>query len=158
MANFKKLKLENKDFQNLQSSKKELCTDSKQILKGIGKNEWCGICEMNFASPANLKYHISTQHNNAKKFQCKQCNKSFGYQSALISHSKRHSDERKKHQCDQCNRSFFNKNHLKDHISSIHKGNLFHCTMCNERFTQKGNMKRHVQTVHDKLGLKNPKR
>ena len=56
MANFKKLKLENKDYQNLQSSKKELCTDSKQILKGIGKNEWCGICEMNFASPASVGY------------------------------------------------------------------------------------------------------
>ena len=43
---------------------------------------------------------------------------------------------------------FTQKNSLKKHIESIHRGKIFKCEFCPSSYTQKDNLKRHIKSVH----------
>ena len=57
-----------------------------------------------------------------------------------------------KMQCMECDQSFGQKEHLKRHILTVHRGEKpFKCTECDKSFGYNHILKTHVQTVHLKL-------
>ena len=50
--------------------------------------------------------------------------------------------------CEICLSRFTQKNSLKKHIESIHRGKIFKCEFCPSSYTQKDNLKRHIKSVH----------
>ena len=57
----------------------------------------------------------------------------------------------RKHKCAVCKKMFSRKNHLTDHIRTVHdKCTEFKCEVCSREFGRKSDLKRHILTVHEK--------
>ena len=52
-------------------------------------------------------------------------------------------------QCSKCSHNFGQKDLLKQHVSAVHKKNIFRCSSCNQRFSQKNLLNTHIRCVHE---------
>ena len=90
----------------------------------------------------NMAVESSTMH------CCDVCD----YKTPKLSHIKRHKmiHTGKKFKCDQCPKSFNEKNKLKVHMNSKHKGHAkYKCEVCYRTFSSKGGIVYHMQTKHN---------
>ena len=74
------------------------------------------------------------------------------YKTPKLSHIKRHKmiHTGKKFKCDKCPKSFNEKNKLKVHMNSKHKGHAkYKCEVCLRTFSSKGGIVYHMQTKHN---------
>lgn len=74
------------------------------------------------------------------------------YKTPKLSHIKRHKmiHTGKKYKCDKCPKSFNEKNKLKVHMNSKHKGHAkYKCEVCYRTFSSKGGIVYHMQTKHN---------
>ena len=107
----------------------------------------CEICGSKFFKKRELKTHRA-QHDSRELYSCTECTATFKDRETLLVHLKRH---RKSFQCSQCGHNFFNRGHLSEHITTVHKGIKPHkCKKCAESFGKKYNLKRHILNKHIK--------
>ncbi|XP_065370448.1 zinc finger protein 93-like isoform X4 [Calliphora vicina] len=135
----------------------------------------CSICNKNFYTENNFKYHLSKVHQVGEfSFQCDQCGKKLVSKSALQCHTQRvHSGKKypcefcgklfaipselrihtlvhtaeKPHVCELCGKGFRLRNNLGLHVTRMHtKIRAFKCTMCPKDFLKNGDLKDHIKT------------
>ena len=76
----------------------------------------CEFCDKSF-SPAYLKVHISCVHEEAKKGTCHLCGNEYKQLKQHIAYF-----HQKPYQCENCDKRFSQKNLLRDHNNTVHKG------------------------------------
>ncbi|XP_031621086.1 zinc finger protein 845-like isoform X2 [Contarinia nasturtii] len=59
---------------------------SSKVVQHINKYFKCGICDMAFEEPVQLKTHIRDEHSIRKQFKCEKCNMTFGMVELIGSH------------------------------------------------------------------------
>ena len=54
------------------------------------------------------------------------------------------------HKCDSCGKSFTQLGNMKNHIKTVHEGQInYKCDSCEKSFAQSGNLKKHIKTIHE---------
>lgn len=135
----------------------------------------CNICNKNFYTEHNFKYHLTKVHqvgdllfqcdicgkklisksalqchsqrvHSEKKYPCKFCGKLFAIPSELRIHTLVHTAE-KPHVCELCGKGFRLRNNLGLHVTRMHtKIRAFKCTMCPKDFLKNCDLKDHIKS------------
>ena len=139
----------------------------------------CQFCQKAFNRQAHLKRHINTVHEKQRNLNCDFCNSEFTNFDDLKSHvtnshedkihlfetkelfenskmeeisdQKNHEGQEKvkKFHCDLCQKAFVRQDHLRRHISCVHKGEKdFSCEFCEKSFARKDYLQQHINTIH----------
>ena len=111
----------------------------------------CPYCQVGFILAADLRTHISNQHEKDQYF-CTDCKKEFSDPTALKQHACSKTSGMG-YICPYCNAGFQEANYLKEHLRS-HTGDKFEvCPHCDEvirdRQTLKEHVKEHLEQSHD---------
>ena len=54
------------------------------------------------------------------------------------------------HRCPTCNTRFIRKEHLKNHVATVHEGKKpFQCNICKTHFSRKTSLNFHVASIHE---------
>ncbi|XP_023292581.2 zinc finger protein 678-like isoform X2 [Lucilia cuprina] len=172
----KRQKHKNKDDAKLAKS----CENYLQMCKFLPEKRLkvkivCSICNKNFYTEHNFKYHLTKVHQVGDfSFQCDLCGKKLISKSALQCHAQRvHSEKKypcvfcgklfaipselrihtlvhtaeKPHVCELCGKGFRLRNNLGLHVTRMHtKIRAFKCTMCPKDFLKNCDLKDHIKT------------
>jgi len=88
------------------------------------KKEWkCNKCDMIFHDYSDFQNHIYSHSSQTNKFQCNLCPYNCKSFSKLKRHMLYHQGQRN-YECPKCNNKFYQMEHLKRHLTSIHKLNI----------------------------------
>ncbi|KAI8127117.1 Zinc finger protein 227 [Lucilia cuprina] len=172
----KRQKHKNKDDAKLAKS----CENYLQMCKFLPEKRLkvkivCSICNKNFYTEHNFKYHLTKVHqvgdfsfqcdlcgkklisksalqchaqrvHSEKKYPCEFCGKLFAIPSELRIHTLVHTAE-KPHVCELCGKGFRLRNNLGLHVTRMHtKIRAFKCTMCPKDFLKNCDLKDHIKT------------
>ena len=101
-------------------------------------------CNKSYPKPAQLTYHVDTEHLNLKWFTCiyKNCNKSFYYPGHMKRHLRTHGPNQ--WHCDLCYGTFSRHENLKVHQRKCRL--LLVCSVCGETFISGTDIQKHRQT------------
>jgi len=120
----------------------------QRIHEGIpdDKKFSCEQCGVLHATAFRLKMHIKTKHDKVYDYKCEHCNKSFGRKNHLVQHIE-NVHEKIKEACPYCGK-LYDKQGLKRHIKD-HEGQRYHtCHICSNSFKRREHLKNHLQTIH----------
>ena len=120
----------------------------QRIHEGIpdDKKFACEQCGVLHATAFRLKMHIKTKHDKVYDYKCEHCNKSFGRKNHLVQHIE-NVHEKIKEACPYCGK-LYDKQGLKRHIKD-HEGQRNHtCHICSNSFKRREHLKNHLQTIH----------
>lgn len=84
----------------------------------------CTICQKQFKSRNNCKYHLFCDKSRSKPFQCNQCGKQFITLAHMNYHQSTHSID-KRFPCTQCQKVYSGEIALKKHLKKHQSKNLF---------------------------------
>ncbi|CAF3125580.1 unnamed protein product [Rotaria socialis] len=88
------------------------------------KKEWkCNKCDTVFHDYSDFQNHIYSHSSQTNKFQCNLCPYNCKSFSKLKRHMLYHQGQRN-YECPKCNNKFYQMEHLKRHLTSIHKLNI----------------------------------
>lgn len=106
----------------------------------------CEVCEKDFKTQDNLRYHQLWVHTDEKSFPCEDCDKSFKRKEALVLHRKdAHPEEEIDGTCDKCGKVFESLSKLRWHISTDHNDkDKFECDKCDRKFDFKTQLDKHL--------------
>uniref|UniRef100_A0A8D8VM94 Zinc finger protein 808 n=1 Tax=Cacopsylla melanoneura TaxID=428564 RepID=A0A8D8VM94_9HEMI len=114
----------------------------------MGLSYPCTECSETFLHYKTMIRHKRMKHGNALK--CKFCLKVFSDNADLnrhiIVHSGKvcnHTSTEKPFYCDLCGKKFSRKDHMRDHIRSVHMKEGVRCSHCSRSFATKSSLKRH---------------
>ena len=126
----------------------------------------CDHCSQAFNTEWSKKRHIKSVHE-GKIYDCNECEKEFSYPASLFKHKKKHHnnsakdnqekrvhdtivvDRKKSYNCKLCDYHCEFSNEMKNHISSVHEGNMmFMCYICKIGFDCNDNLKNHLLSIH----------
>ena len=106
----------------------------------------CPHCGKDFKGKKSLLEHVSSKHNNEKKFSCSQCQESFSSRHLKNVHERQHNGG-KGFICDQCGDSFSTSQGLSHHKSK-HTGDYqYCCKVCGKGFNNHKLLEEH-EHVH----------
>ncbi len=111
-------------------------------------NLTCNVCSRSFRDRDTLQLHHYIQHTTESKFKCSICAKTFSCNSHLKDHMSTHSEERA-FQCVHCEKTYKLEKHLKEHMIIHTDPDRFRCTFCGKAFTHSGNLKSHMASHSD---------
>lgn len=140
----------------------------------------CDKCSKQFRTTSALRSHISSVHENVRKFGCEYCGHAFACSSNLAQHIRIHTGEKpyvcelcgnryaqyaslyshklthaqnRCHICTECGRAFHRPSRLRQHMK-IHTGDRpprsHLCDICQKGFRTNSEMKRH-QLIHNSI-------
>ena len=107
----------------------------------------CKHCNLKLSSKTELRNHIIAQHSAGDIYPCNQCD----YLATKREHLKQHMEsvhEKIRNTCKFCHIEFYDKSVLNRHIKSVHIGIRYQCDQCDFEATQKSNLKKHVERMH----------
>lgn len=132
----------------------------------------CSVCEKTFTQIGHRNKHIREVHNVENQYSCKLCERNFDTLMCLDDHMRIHiTNDRlckicdrvlpagcitshlrthtgqKQYRCNVCPTSFSRKNHLEEHLATLHPGyeKLYQCSECDEAFSSSNSYKRHAK-------------
>jgi len=111
------------------------------------EDNFCTICESNYATKASLKKHQQRKHE-SKVYYCESCD----YTSSLPEKLKIHQSakhEGLKYPCDMCDFVCSYKSYLKVHIENKHEGIKYPCSYCDYKSTDKVYIRKHILSQHE---------
>ena len=117
-------------------------------------------CQKTFSQKGNMKthmasahkgqkYHMSSEYEDKKTFQCSKCPKTFSHNKHMNRHVASVHEGQKPYECLKCPMTFTQNSDKERHVTTVHEGLLFVCPKCLQAFTQKQGLKRHMATVHE---------
>lgn len=82
----------------------------------------CQLCPRAFRTPGNLSFHITTRHDNERKYKCDmdKCSQAFPKQSMLDFHTRKVHSNETPYTCKLCSNGFFRKSDLSRHLNTVH--------------------------------------
>ncbi|XP_063289323.1 zinc finger protein 850-like [Pelobates fuscus] len=104
----------------------------------------CGICQMTFPSPSELRRHLGS-HSGNQRYMCYECNRTFSCNYFLVRHQRTHTGERP-YSCPLCNKSFKCSSVLHRHQRTHTGEQPYKCEVCNRSFSQKISLIIHLRT------------
>ncbi|CAG0885422.1 unnamed protein product [Cyprideis torosa] len=114
----------------------------------------CEQCGRRFARSSYMKLHISTTHEQRKRYACAICGYMCYHLSKFNLHMRFHNDVRE-HKCKICGKSFRQRYQLTNHNKIIHEGKKPHsCDICQEGFTKAEYLRAHLKKVHEVVAPK----
>ncbi len=107
-------------------------------------------CGQTFPNSAALKHHHDTVHRSiSRPFQCQLCTQDFTQRQHLNQHIMTVHKRLKPHACDKCSRRFGKRFDLMSHQAAVHNNERPHvCPVCRSAFAKKSNLARHEKTLH----------
>lgn len=110
----------------------------------------CNECNKEFASRAELRYHLS-EHQGLSYFQCISCEASFFRPFDLKKHMKvegHNGDESAKCRCSKCQKTFSLVENLRGHVRSHETNKNYLCSICGKAFTLPKYLSKHLRVMH----------
>ena len=108
------------------------------------------VCHICGVYVSYLRNHITSQHSNARPYQCTTCEKAFKTSYALRIHIRTHTNERP-YMCEICGKSFLKKNNMTCHRNTHTNARPHRCEVCHKGFNcYSGLMKHRRQHTGDK--------
>ncbi|XP_075987755.1 uncharacterized protein LOC142984203 [Anticarsia gemmatalis] len=105
----------------------------------------CDMCERQFYTENNLKYHKKV-HSMYSKETCEFCNKTLRCRKQLVIHVRKHIGV-KPFSCQICGQAFYSTFKAREHMKVYH-GGRFCCRICKTTFVTKYGLKDHVNNEH----------
>lgn len=105
----------------------------------------CDMCERQFYTESNLKYHKKV-HSMYSKETCEFCNKTFKCRKQLVIHVRKHIGV-KPFSCQICGQAFYSSYKAREHMKVYH-GGRYCCRICKTTFVTKYGLKDHVLNEH----------
>lgn len=109
----------------------------------------CMPCRKTFKQASTCRIHFSLYHLHEKKLQCQICDRIFATPHQLRFHGTvEHNGFR--FQCTKCPKQFRHNQHFKQHINHHSATKSFICDACGKAVKTKGTLDRHISVVHQK--------
>ena len=108
----------------------------------------CDICEKDYSSSKNLKFHVKWVHDRdkSKRYTCEICSESFSRPGSLRLHITKIHNNTNIFKCKICDKELKSIYSLKDHISKHGKKRSFQCNVCMEQFEERVLLTKHQRT------------
>ena len=84
-------------------------------------------------------------------FNRDQCDATYPVRKSLVNHKRLKHSDAKLFACNQCIYTTTNKDHLEQHIRSLHEKVKETCEVCRKTFSDKSNLRKHVRKVHEEI-------
>ena len=84
-------------------------------------------------------------------FICDKCDASYHVRKSLLNHKRLKHGDAKQFACQHCVYSTSKKDHLEQHVRSLHQGIREICETCGRNFSAKSKLNRHVRQFHPEL-------
>ena len=84
-------------------------------------------------------------------FKCEKCDAGYPLRMSLLNHIKIKHGNAKQFACQHCVYSTSKKDHLEQHVRSLHQGIKEICDICGRNFSDKSNLNKHVRQFHSEL-------
>ena len=81
---------------------------------------------------------------------CSQCDASFPVRKSMLNHKRLKHGDTKQFNCKLCVYATTKKDHLEQHVRSVHKKVKETCETCGKEFSDKSNLNKHVRQLHTK--------
>lgn len=105
----------------------------------------CKLCDRDYSSSQQLRYHIMSKHSDISKFKCTMCKFKTNSSFAFKNHKKRHNGE-KPYSCSNCDLTFILRSVLIKHFKRKHViEKPYKCKMCDFRCALKFDLNFHMK-------------
>ena len=116
------------------------------IQKPIGKGPYfCEICRKKFQLWSSLKKH-SKEHENDKRYPCRECDATFNLEKNLTLHSASHNTNNLI--CPECGTKFRRLASFKSHLAIHQEEDNLACPECEMEFTNETRLEEHIRNEH----------
>lgn len=114
----------------------------------------CTFCTRSFHHAASRRYHVKTQHQRQRPFQCDECQTGFVTKRTLTNHmaSRHAAPDSAAFGCDQCAKRFKTDSGLYAHRKVHQDSYAVQCQFCFKSFKFRSQLRRHA-TMHTKEKL-----
>ena len=84
-------------------------------------------------------------------YPCDQCDASFPVRMSLSNHKRLKHGDVKQFNCEHCVYNTTKKDHLQQHVKSVHEKVKEICDKCGKKFSDKSNLNKHMKKKHSEI-------